>query len=116
MRILLQQPTLSREGLYVNLLLHLGWSPELILAVLLLTSAFQALQTIALFGLRLNRFPAAVGALIFFLLFVSILRLSTLISILFTLAHLFPLSLIVPNGHAVCSCLPLGTKIANCPI
>jgi hypothetical protein len=32
-------------------------------------SIFQALQTIALFGLKLNRFPAALGALIFFLLY-----------------------------------------------
>ena len=28
----------------------------------------QAMQTIALFGLKLNRFPAALGALTFFLL------------------------------------------------
>jgi hypothetical protein len=31
--------------------------------------SLQALQTIALFGLKLNRFPAALGALIFFLLY-----------------------------------------------
>jgi hypothetical protein len=49
----------------------------------------QALQTIALFGLKLNRFPAALGALIFFLLYgPHFLVGSALVFNSLTLAHL----------------------------
>jgi len=49
----------------------------------------QALQTIALFGLKLNRFPAALGALIFFLLYGRyFLVASTLVFNGLTSAHL----------------------------
>ncbi len=71
--ILLVYTPLPREGFHGNFLLPLRFVRPLALTLLKLTSASQALQTIALFGLRLNRFPAAIGALIFFLLLVALI-------------------------------------------
>ena len=68
MWLLYCKPTLSWQGFHGDVLLHHGLCSNFRISNFN-RLILQALQTIALFGLKLNRFPAALGALTFFLLY-----------------------------------------------
>lgn len=57
---------LSEQGFYWDILLYNGWGTCSRDCRHLIIPHLQALQAIALFGLKLNRLPAAIGACAFF--------------------------------------------------